>query len=226
MNASAVDFYEEPKTKLARLMIHLEANDAGGCTVRYCELQREMFKNRTSFTETTQLEDAFTPNVAASIHDCLSRLSQENEVLSLNTFCHSDGNLTLTKAHVIARKAKDGVQRYMLRFNLNSGGLPDVLQPNSGLTGGLDGMTEQLSYDLLSDICMPMLDVVTALDLGLDLDADSQNSVTNSLRKSAMDIQFQIELIKRFLRSHQDNDNIEGLPTFQALPSAQSVCIH
>ncbi|WP_254683353.1 hypothetical protein [Phaeobacter sp. LSS9] len=181
-----------------RFIVNLMAEKGETPYVRSCEVVSPAFRNRTSFVNTMPLDEVFCDSIAEGLQDCVNMLSGETQVISLPSLILEVPGLVLAGAHVLTTVNEDGSQSIIIRFRISLGGIGYAFRPDVGFGAGLEDLTREVSAQVLTDLALPLLNVLSATEAGL-VDAESAiGSLSQQLADRVHEIRFQIELVKRY----------------------------
>lgn len=189
--------------------------------LRSCEVTQSHVRNRTSFTKETSLRDVFSDEIAAGLEYCLSKLSQaDTEIISLPSLVLEVPGIVLGGAQVLANNRPDGSINIIIRFKFFFGGINRAFKHDVGFGDTIDDYNARISALVLADIAMPILNLCNAAQAGM-FDADQNVRVfVKKMSEKSNDIQFQIELIKRYV------DGLERIAEFKTPMLADTDLIH
>ncbi|WP_237029000.1 hypothetical protein [Phaeobacter porticola] len=181
-----------------RFIVNLIAEEGAVPFVRSCEVVSRTFRNRTSFVNTLPMHEVFCDSIADGLKDCVNMLSGETQVISLPSLILEVPGLVLAGAHILATANEDGTQSIIIRFRTSLGGIGHAFRPDVGFGAGLEDMTREVSAQVLTDLALPLLNVLSATEAGL-VDAESAiGALSQQLADRVHEIRFQIELVKRY----------------------------
>ncbi|WP_254683635.1 hypothetical protein [Phaeobacter inhibens] len=208
-----------------RFIVNLMAEKGETPYVRSCEVVSSAFRNRTSFVNTMPLEEVFCDSIAEGLNDCVNLLSGETQVISLPSLILEVPGLVLAGAHVLATVNDDGSQSIIIRFRISLGGIGYAFRPDVGFGAGLEDLTREVSAQVLTDLALPLLNVLSATEAGL-VDAESAiGSLSQQLADRVHEIRFQIELVKRYTDGlERQRNNPQGADAVKDQPRRLSSC--
>ncbi|MFV1497896.1 hypothetical protein VWY34_14525 [Phaeobacter sp. JH20_02] len=181
-----------------RFIVNLMAQKGQLPFVRSCEVVSPTFRNRTSFVKSLALEDVFCDSIAEGLNDCVKMLSGDTQVISLPSLILEVPGLVLAGAHILTTVDDDGSQSIIIRFRISLGGIGYAFRPDVGFGAGLEDLTREVSAQVLTDLALPLLNVLSATEAGL-VDAETAiGSLSRQLADRVHEIRFQIELVKRY----------------------------
>ncbi|WP_244462741.1 hypothetical protein [Phaeobacter gallaeciensis] len=181
-----------------RFIVNMMAEKGGAPYVRSCEIVSSAFRNRTSFVNTMPLGEVFCDAIADGLNDCVNMLSGETQVISLPSLILEVPGLVLAGAHILTSVNEDGSLSIIIRFRISLGGIGYAFRPDVGFGAGLEDLTREVSAQVLTDLALPLLNVLSATEAGL-VDAESAiGSLSQQLADRVHEIRFQIELVKRY----------------------------
>ncbi|ATG39661.1 hypothetical protein PhaeoP14_01559 [Phaeobacter piscinae] len=198
MNVVTMTDSSEAGEDQRRFIVNLIADQGEAPHVRSCEVVSPAFRNRTSFVNTMPLDEVFCDAIADGLTDCVNMLSGETQVISLPSLILEVPGLVLAGAHVLSTVDEDGSQSIIIRFRCSVGGIGYAFRPDVGFGAGLEDLTREVSAQVLTDLALPLLNVLSATEDGL-VDAESAiGSLSQQLADRVHEIRFQIELVKRY----------------------------
>jgi len=183
-----------------KFIVNLLSLEGDEPKLRSCEVTQSHVRNRTSFTKETSLRDVFSDEIAAGLEYCLGKLSQaDTEIISLPNLVLEVPGIVLGGAQVLAKNGPDGSLNIIIRFKFFLGGINRVFKHDVGFGDTIDDYNARTSTLVLADIAMPILNLCNAAQAGI-FDADRDVGIfVKALSEKSNDIQFQIELIKRYV---------------------------
>ncbi|MBQ4806991.1 hypothetical protein J4717_05860 [Phaeobacter sp. HS012] len=225
MNVVAMTDSTETGEDQQRFIVNLMAEKGETPYVRSCEVVSSAFRNRTSFVNTMPLEEVFCDPIAEGLNDCVNLLSGETQVISLPSLILEVPGLVLAGAHVLATVNDDGSQSIIIRFRISLGGIGYAFRPDVGFGAGLEDLTREVSAQVLTDLALPLLNVLSATEAGL-VDAESAiGSLSQQLADRVHEIRFQIELVKRYTDGlERQRNNPKGADAVKDQPRRLSSC--
>ncbi|AUQ58590.1 hypothetical protein PhaeoP30_01673 [Phaeobacter inhibens] len=225
MNVVAMTDSTETGEDQQRFIVNLMAEKGETPYVRSCEVVSSAFRNRTSFVNTMPLEEVFCDSIAEGLNDCVNLLSGETQVISLPSLILEVPGLVLAGAHVLATVNDDGSQSIIIRFRISLGGIGYAFRPDVGFGAGLEDLTREVSAQVLTDLALPLLNVLSATEAGL-VDAESAiGSLSQQLADRVHEIRFQIELVKRYTDGlERQRNNPQGADAVKDQPRRLSSC--
>lgn len=192
MNVVAMTDSTETGEDQRRFIVNLMAEKGETPYVRSCEVVSSAFRNRTSFVNTMPLEEVFCDSIAEGLNDCVNMLSGETQVISLPSLILEVPGLVLAGAHILTTVNDDGSQSIIIRFRISLGGIGYAFRPDVGFGAGLEDLTREVSAQVLTDLALPLLNVLSATEAGL-VDAESAiGSLSQQLADRVHEIRFQI----------------------------------
>ncbi|MDO6754887.1 hypothetical protein [Phaeobacter inhibens] len=208
-----------------RFIVNLMAEKGETPYVRSCEVVSSAFRNRTSFVNTMPLEEVFCDSIAEGLNDCVNMLSGETQVISLPSLILEVPGLVLAGAHILTTVNDDGSQSIIIRFRISLGGIGYAFRPDVGFGAGLEDLTREVSAQVLTDLALPLLNVLSATEAGL-VDAESAiGSLSQQLADRVHEIRFQIELVKRYTDGlERQRNNPQGADAVKDQPRRLSSC--
>ncbi|WP_260100248.1 hypothetical protein [Phaeobacter inhibens] len=208
-----------------RFIVNLMSEKGETPYVRSCEVVSSAFRNRTSFVNTMPLEEVFCDSIAEGLNDCVNMLSGETQVISLPSLILEVPGLVLAGAHILTTVNDDGSQSIIIRFRISLGGIGYAFRPDVGFGAGLEDLTREVSAQVLTDLALPLLNVLSATEAGL-VDAESAiGSLSQQLADRVHEIRFQIELVKRYTDGlERQRNNPQGADAGKDQPRRLSSC--
>ncbi|WP_260075576.1 hypothetical protein [Phaeobacter inhibens] len=208
-----------------RFIVNLMSEKGETPYVRSCEVVSSAFRNRTSFVNTMPLEEVFCDSIAEGLNDCVNMLSGETQVISLPSLILEVPGLVLAGAHILTTVNDDGSQSIIIRFRISLGGIGYAFRPDVGFGAGLEDLTREVSAQVLTDLALPLLNVLSATEAGL-VDAESAiGSLSQQLADRVHEIRFQIELVKRYTDGlERQRNNPKGADAVKDQPRRLSSC--
>ncbi|AUR07869.1 hypothetical protein PhaeoP48_01719 [Phaeobacter inhibens] len=225
MNVVAMTDSTETGEDQQRFIVNLMAEKGETPYVRSCEVVSSAFRNRTSFVNTMPLEEVFCDSIAEGLNDCVNLLSGETQVISLPSLILEVPGLVLAGAHILTTVNDDGSQSIIIRFRISLGGIGYAFRPDVGFGAGLEDLTREVSAQVLTDLALPLLNVLSATEAGL-VDAESAiGSLSQQLADRVHEIRFQIELVKRYTDGlERQRNNPKGPDAVKDQPRRLSSC--
>ncbi|UWR94021.1 hypothetical protein K4K96_08175 [Phaeobacter inhibens] len=225
MNVVAMTDSIETGEDQRRFIVNLMSEKGETPYVRSCEVVSSAFRNRTSFVNTMPLEEVFCASIAEGLNDCVNMLSGETQVISLPSLILEVPGLVLAGAHILTTVNDDGSQSIIIRFRISLGGIGYAFRPDVGFGAGLEDLTREVSAQVLTDLALPLLNVLSATEAGL-VDAESAiGSLSQQLADRVHEIRFQIELVKRYTDGlERQRNNPQGADAVKDQPRRLSSC--
>ncbi|UWS09632.1 hypothetical protein K4K98_08115 [Phaeobacter inhibens] len=225
MNVVAMTDSTETGEDQRRFIVNLMSEKGETPYVRSCEVVSSAFRNRTSFVNTMPLEEVFCDSIAEGLNDCVNMLSGETQVISLPSLILEVPGLVLAGAHILTTVNDDGSQSIIIRFRISLGGIGYAFRPDVGFGAGLEDLTREVSAQVLTDLALPLLNVLSATEAGL-VDAESAiGSLSQQLADRVHEIRFQIELVKRYTDGlERQRNNPKGADAVKDQPRRLSSC--
>ncbi|AUQ66481.1 hypothetical protein [Phaeobacter inhibens] len=225
MNVVAMTDSIETGEDQRRFIVNLMSEKGETPYVRSCEVVSSAFRNRTSFVNTMPLEEVFCDSIAEGLNDCVNMLSGETQVISLPSLILEVPGLVLAGAHILTTVNDDGSQSIIIRFRISLGGIGYAFRPDVGFGAGLEDLTREVSAQVLTDLALPLLNVLSATEAGL-VDAESAiGSLSQQLADRVHEIRFQIELVKRYTDGlERQRNNPQGADAVKDQPRRLSSC--
>lgn len=225
MNVVAMTDSTETGEDQRRFIVNLMSEKGETPYVRSCEVVSSAFRNRTSFVNTMPLEEVFCDSIAEGLNDCVNLLSGETQVISLPSLILEVPGLVLAGAHILTTVNDDGSQSIIIRFRISLGGIGYAFRPDVGFGAGLEDLTREVSAQVLTDLALPLLNVLSATEAGL-VDAESAiGSLSQQLADRVHEIRFQIELVKRYTDGlERQRNNPQGADAVKDQPRRLSSC--
>lgn len=209
------------ETNPRRFIVNLSALTNGRTEVNSCEIKSNHFRNRTSFPVKSGVDEIFVEGVAQAIQECLGKLSETSEVVSLPSFFLEVPGLILASANVMSSEGADGTINIILFFKFVMGGVNRAFRPEIGFNAFVDDQNAQLSAWVLADISLPLLNFCTAAEIGA-LDGDAALALfIERLKERSTEIKFQVELLKRYVENnHREpfKQEVSSFPPPSAMP--------
>lgn len=199
MHVSADARTQDASVSARKFVVNLTILDGNEPEVRSCEIIGRNYRNRTSFGDKTRLDDVFVKAVSDGLTKCLSKMSNDTEVVSLPDFVVETPGLTLAGAHMMVSKGDDGTLHIIFRFRFFLGGINRVFHRNIGFDGDISDENSRLSALVLADLALPILNFCEAAKAGMMTHEAPISGFVNKLAEQSHEISFQIELVKRFI---------------------------
>ena len=182
-----------------RLVIKLNRRESGALDVLACEVLSEAFTNRTVFHGSTKLVDVLSDHVVDVIENALRGIGPQRQLISLPNLMVQLPNLVLAKAQILISEMVDGAQNVIFRFMGFLGTLDGVLKHKTS-TGTVANLTaERMAVRVLDDLALPLLNLVRHETSG----SARNDRAHQNLSDNAHEIEFRVELLKRFVLSKQ-----------------------
>lgn len=186
-----------------KLLVNLTMSADDRLEVRSCEIVSDSFRNRTSFHGKSHVQDVFVTEVADAINACISSLSFRTELVSLPNFTVEMPGLILSDASLICTETNDGNLNIIFRINRFVGGVNRLFLNRIGFEDPLSPMVSEISARVLSDIAVPLLDLCAIAQQDLGPEDGPLGAFGKKLRERSAELEFHIELIKRFVENTQ-----------------------
>jgi hypothetical protein len=181
-----------------KLVLRLDRDEDGRVSVLSCEVFGSGLVNRTLFNGSTDLKDVIVDDLANAVRDQIMAVGAKHQVLSLPEFLIELPGLTLSTLHLIAAEMRNGVQRFILRFQTFLGSLGRVLKANIGFEPAPASNSDVVSLAVLYDIATPLLNLCNFKDIDARSDRERLEIAHRTLSERADEITFYVELLKRF----------------------------
>jgi hypothetical protein len=201
-----------------KFTVNLRTLADGSYAVKSCEVIGRDYRNRTSFQTDTTVERVFHEALAQGLNECLSKISQNKEVISLPDLKIEAPGIALAGAHILTSEPVDGSISVIVRFNYFIGSVEAALNETISSRDWHRELPTSIAADVLFDIALPMLDICTAHEFGLFDDSPaSMESFLQKIVENSHELRFRAEILKRFINSsetaeaqpkltHQTND--------------------
>ena len=184
-----------------RFILTLQVDLEGTIHVRSCEILGTEFRNRVSFNTKTEISEVLTPELAASLSDCVHRISKAKEVLSIPDFAHVAPGLAVAGIHLISSELSDKSLQVICRFKHFMGSLFAAVQPDIGISPQSVDYRDKLATEALTDITMPLLNIAKTLEM--DVAEHQGNHLAQRelarLDELSAELAFYSEMLKRFI---------------------------
>lgn len=204
----------------SKLVLKLERRDNGKIHVVTCEVIGPDFSNRTRFNGNNEIHSVLAPKLADTICKHLERVSERHEVLSLPELVVELPGLSLSSVHIVVAQKQGGAQNIIFRFGNFVGGFNRALRNPLTFENSVADNNDRIATEVLSDIALPFLNLCRHPDIdGLPVQ-ERVAKVHKRMAEKADEIEFYIELVKRFVR-----DEIAAGGKTTALPGTQPECI-
>ena len=207
MNISRISDVADRADGHRRFVVNLTERGADDIILKSCEVLSHSFRNRVSFSAQMRCSEIFHEQISTAIDECLQGLGEGHQVLSLPSLVVELPGLIMAGAHVIASAEEDGVRAIIVRFRISVGSMAHAFLQDVGFGAGLEETTRELSAQVLSEIAMPLLNVLAASDTGL---VDSERAIGvlgQQLSERVHEIRFNIEMVKRFTEQLERDRN-------------------
>lgn len=158
------------------------------------------------------IDSIFVESIAAAVKECLSSIKMKNQVVSLPTFAVETPHLVLAKAHIMSSMRSNGESSIILRFNVFLGSHGAAFRPEIGVDRGIVGQVDHVSAAVLCEIAMPLLNLCLSQEIRATDDPAAMQAFLDRLAVESHEIQFQVELIKRFVEQAGQADKAPALP--------------
>lgn len=191
-------------------VVTMRKNDCGMVYVRSCEIIGSKFRNRTSFGENATLDTAFVDRLSTALLDCVEKISQEVEMLSLPNFVIELPHLVLAGPRLIASKLEDGSTHIIMRFASFLGAINSAFRYDLGFSCNLIEHSSTLAAKVLGDLAAPILNICTSAELEAPSVADKLGNFGKKLAENSYELRFQIELLSRF--ASQQSHRMQSYP--------------
>ncbi len=179
-----------------RLTLNLVLSDRGDVDVRSCEVISKTFRNRTTFPDFRRLETVVVEKLAQAVRVALKDLPEGAQVLSLPDFLIELPGLVLSGVHLLVTNTKGGVRNAIFRFKEFLGAVNEMFLDKIGFNGSSVDHNERLATHVLTDICLPLLNLCSQME---HMMRDVQRPVHTTLKDRAKELEFNTELLKRFI---------------------------
>ncbi|WP_424928110.1 hypothetical protein [Amaricoccus tamworthensis] len=187
------------------LTLNLFLRDDGGINVRSCEVVGPGFRNRTSFQGKSELDHVLVSELSGAISSCLDKIKDGSRALSLPDFVVEMPGLILAGVRVFVSLAVDGVKNVIFRFLEFVGGINHAFKASVGLEMSATSQMERLAMNILSDLCLPLLNLCKAAELA---QIGDNSRMCKYLVERANEVEFQAELLKRFVFNSSEPERV------------------
>lgn len=201
MELLAVRDVKSPHATGNRFVINLTVPEDGPVQVRSCELIGSHIRNRFSFSSRVSIADVFADPLARAVTGALASLSNKTEVMSLPSVALEIEGLTLAKVHLVTKLSDTGQMDVIVRFKIVLGSISRAFRRDIGIEDSVPDHTAHMSAMVLTDIVMPLLDLCAIAQTDGCTDGAAFDRFMNTLTDRAREVEFQAELIKRFVNS-------------------------
>ncbi|WP_424928111.1 hypothetical protein [Amaricoccus tamworthensis] len=154
------------------------------------------FHNTTMFNKNSTIDEVLVDELASAIKYCTRRLNDDLQMLVLPDFLIQMPGLVLSGARVIISQTRDGARTVIFRFKDFVGNVAGAFKKNVGLALSDTSQFELMAVDILSDICSPLIDLCTRPEV---TQVGRQSGVGKQLSSIAAEIEFQLDLLRRFV---------------------------
>ncbi|MEM6341043.1 MAG: hypothetical protein AAF729_07825 [Pseudomonadota bacterium] len=182
-----------------KLVLKLKRRLNGSLEVLACEVLASSLTNRTVFHRSMDIFDVLNDRLSQAITRQLDDVGEARQIIALPELLVELPGLTLASAHVVVSKLVDGAQNIIFRFMQFLGSLDAALKPQIGVGGNSASYAEKLATDVLGDIALPLLNICQQTSAAKDAGQEDLKRAHDFLAKRAHEIEFQIELVKRFV---------------------------
>ena len=169
--------------------------------LRSSEVFGDGYRHRLSFQKDRSIDNVLIRELATAIRTSLRSIPQGAYVLSQPEFLFELPGLALRGLHVMVTEAKDGMRSAILRFRQVIGSASHAFSKNVGMDDSLPSDTEKLALNVLADICMPILNLCQTLE---EIGRPNGHLIQNVVLGRAGELQFHMELLKRFVHNAQN----------------------
>lgn len=202
----------------SRFAITLMVSPSGDVTVRACEVINRLFRNRTSFGDNANLEEAFCPEFAEVLADLLDRLSGDSELIALPNFTFEVPRIALMRSQISATRSASGVLNVVVRFRYFVGAVNALFHDDIGLDCSIANEISLFSVDVLRDVVAPLLDICVASEFGSPEVKEQLGEFGRKVSQRSHELRFQAELLKRFIQQAENPEHLALLPTQSLKP--------
>jgi hypothetical protein len=189
-----------------RLSLNLILTESGDVDIRSCEVVGKCFRNRTSFPDYHTLDSVVVNKLADAMKQTLRDLPAGPQVVSLPEFLVELPGLVLSGAHLLVTKVQNGIRSAIFRFRDFLGSVSNMFRDSIGFEGSYADDNAQLATQVLTDICLPILNLCNQMEHMLQ---ETPIPVGIDLRARSSELEFQTELLKRFVM-HSAHDAPEA----------------
>ena len=179
-----------------RLTINLVISKKGNLDIRSCDVVSKAFRNRTTFPDFQDLDTVVDTTLAQALRDVLIGLPDGPQVISMPDFLVEIPGLVLSGVHLLVTDANNGIRSAIFRFKEFLGAVNAIFLENIGFDSCPVRHNEQLATQVLADVCLPLLNLCHQMDALLN---HAPLAVANHLRDRTHELEFQTELLKRFV---------------------------
>lgn len=190
---------EKPHSTSQSFVVRMTMEEDGTTRVLSCELVHPKYRNKISFREGVSPSELFVPDVAEAILVRLENLSMGTEVWSLPTLAIEVPGLTLAKAHLMVSQSLKGDLSIIFRFSFFYGDLDCAFLEEVSFKRQSGDQCERLAAEVLSDLALPLMNICHAASKRGDHTQTPFNKFGRDLAIRADELQFQIELVKRYI---------------------------
>ena len=179
------------------MTLNLVLSEQAGIVIRSCEVVARGFRNRISFSGEQDISGVLVSVLDRAVRDSLGKVPDEGaHVVSLPEFLVELPGLALSGVHLMIMETRDGLRSAILRFKEFMGSLGNAFLRDIGFQEEYASHAERLATSVLSDICMPMLNLCREMEFAL---ADGLAEPAPEIVARAREFEFQTELLKRFI---------------------------
>jgi hypothetical protein len=165
-------------------------------SIRSCEVLGRGFRNRTSFQNVKDISDVLVEHLALAIRRCLATVPDGAHVLSLPEFLVEVPGLALSGVHVLIMEVKDGVRNAIFRFKEFLGSVNNAFVESVGFQEPYASHAERLATNVLSEICIPLLNICRQMEFS---QVGVNDRFASDMQDRLREFEFQTELLKRFI---------------------------
>lgn len=178
------------------LTLNLALAEDKTVTLRSCEVLGRGFRNRVSFQNRSEIETILVARLAHSLQKCLAGLPDGAQVLALPEFLVELPGLVLSGAHLLVMELKNGARNAIFRVLNFMGAANNAFQQDIGFQEPYSNHAERLAINVLSDICLPLLNMCREMEYA---QVEARDHLPTGFAERAHEFEFQTELLKRFI---------------------------
>lgn len=190
--------------------------------VRSCEVIGRTFRNRTSFTDASSVDEIFVERLAGAIRGVLAKVRDGAHVLALPEFLIELPGLALSGVHVMIMDVKNGVRSAIFRFKEFLGSTTQVFRSELALEEPYTNYSERLAVNVLADVCLPILNLAREMEFA---HLQTGKPMPCTVEDRTREFEFQTELLKRFIHNTSLRDQHNLFSALEYVEPRQMKCI-
>ncbi|WP_293577426.1 hypothetical protein [Phaeobacter sp.] len=183
-----------------RLIVTLDVVFEGEVRVAAAEVLQHDMRNRVAYAQLQTLSETFHPQLATCLADCVEAFLRRGETHHPDMVADIPG-LILANVSIAEGDVSGNITTLYVTFNSCIGDMARGFVSELRFGCVLEDVSRDMSAQVLNDLAMPLLNVLTAEEAGMIDSGDPVGGLADQLVRKAHEIRFQIELIKRYANS-------------------------